>query len=49
MITHNLAHALRYGDALVVLRDGKIIHRFTGDDKRGLSFEVLMRYCGFVS
>ena len=49
MVTHNFGHAIRYGDALVVMRDGRVVHRFAGEVKRDLSLEVLMGYCGFMS
>jgi putative ABC transport system ATP-binding protein len=49
MVTHNLSYALRYGDVLVVLRDGRLIQRLSGREKDRLSLPDLMRLCGFVA
>ena len=41
MITHNLSHALRYGNRLVMLRGGKIALDITGKEKEALQLEEL--------
>lgn len=37
MITHNMRHAIKYGDRLLVLKEGRFIKEFTGQDKASLS------------
>jgi putative tryptophan/tyrosine transport system ATP-binding protein len=49
MVTHKIDEALKFGDTLLVMRDGQVQHRFSEGDKRALSVEELARYCGFVS
>ncbi len=39
MITHNLQHAMTYGDRLIVLREGKIIVDVKGKEKSQLTNE----------
>ncbi len=41
MITHNMQHALHYGDRLVVLKDGKIEHEFYGHERDNLTAEQI--------
>ena len=36
MITHNMAHALQYGDRTILLQQGKIIKEFTAEQKKNL-------------
>ncbi|MES2212291.1 MAG: ATP-binding cassette domain-containing protein [Pseudomonadota bacterium] len=41
MITHNMAHAIHYGDRTVLLAQGKIAKQFTGQDKIKLTPSML--------
>ena len=36
MITHNLAHALQYGDRLIILKDGRILQELSRSEKEKL-------------
>ncbi len=49
MVTHNLMDALKYGDRLVVVRDGQIANTSGGREKQGLSLEALLKLCGYVA
>ena len=49
MVTHKIDEALKFGDTLLVMRDGQVIHSFRGDRKSALSAEDLVRYCGYMS
>ncbi|EGJ26762.1 ABC transporter ATP-binding protein [Streptococcus porcinus] len=42
MITHNMEHAIQYGNRLVMLHQGQIVVDLKGDDKRKLTVEELM-------
>ncbi|MFP3605863.1 ABC transporter ATP-binding protein [Paraburkholderia sp. SIMBA_053] len=42
MVTHNMQHALDYGNRLVMMRDGRIVGDLTGDAKRAMTMEKLM-------
>lgn len=37
MITHNMAHALQYGDRTIVLKDGKMLSAFDAEQKKLLT------------
>jgi putative ABC transport system ATP-binding protein len=37
MVTHNITHALQYGDRLIILESGKIKHDIRGEDKKKLT------------
>lgn len=41
MITHNMAHAITYGDRLVILKDGQIAKEFGPLDKQRLTLQDL--------
>ncbi|MDD9950486.1 MAG: ATP-binding cassette domain-containing protein [Zetaproteobacteria bacterium] len=41
MVTHNLQHALAYGDRVIVMHRGKVAHDIFGQDKAHLSMERL--------
>ena len=49
MVTHKIDEALKFGDTLLVMRDGQVMHRFCGTEKSTLSAETLVRYCGYMS
>nr|WP_244196072.1 ATP-binding cassette domain-containing protein [Paraburkholderia susongensis] len=42
MVTHNMQHALDYGNRLVMMRDGRIVGDLTGEEKRTMTMERLM-------
>ena len=42
MITHNLSQALRYGNRLLVMKDGSIIKDMTQQEKEQLTIAELM-------
>jgi putative ABC transport system ATP-binding protein len=42
MVTHNMQHALDYGNRLVMMRDGRIVGDLTGEAKRAMTMERLM-------
>lgn len=42
MVTHNMQHAIRYGDRLVMLDAGRIRLDVSGEDKRNLTVESLV-------
>lgn len=41
MITHNMEHAIQYSDRIVVLKDGKIVKEYTGEEKHKLTITAL--------
>jgi putative ABC transport system ATP-binding protein len=45
MTTHSLDHALRYGNKLIALKDGKIIFHADEKKKSKLTKEDLIKYC----
>ncbi|GAA0787024.1 ABC transporter ATP-binding protein [Hathewaya limosa] len=42
MITHNLKHAIEYGNRLIMMHRGKIIFDFKGEEKKSLTMEKLL-------
>lgn len=42
MVTHNMAHALAYGNRLMMLHQGRIIVDVSGEEKQGLSVDDLL-------
>lgn len=44
MITHHLGHAIKYGNKLIVLRDGNIYKQYTNAQKNQLSEADLIKY-----
>jgi len=44
MITHHLEDAVKYGNRLIVLTDGKIVADLTGTEKKSLTTEKLYSY-----
>ena len=42
MITHNMKDAIRYGDRLIMLDEGKIIYDIKGEEKKKLTVEDLI-------
>jgi putative ABC transport system ATP-binding protein len=41
MITHNMQHAIEYGDNILVLKDGKFVRKFDAQQKRQLTTHEL--------
>lgn len=46
MVTHNMQHALRYGNRLIVLRHGQIVADLTQQQKLGMTVESLIAVFG---
>lgn len=44
MITHQLEEALKYGNRLVVLQDGRLVADYAGAKKAALTREDLLQY-----
>lgn len=43
MITHNIKHALAYGNRMIVMSDGKILMEFNEEEKAKMSVEDVMK------
>lgn len=43
MITHNMKDAINFGNRLIMMDEGKIIYDVSGDDKRKLTIESLLK------
>lgn len=43
MITHNMKDAIKYGDRLIMLNEGKIIFDIKGEEKKKLTIEDLLK------
>lgn len=43
MITHNIRHALAYGNRMIVMSDGKILMEFSEEEKKKMSVEDVMK------
>ena len=46
MVTHSLSQALRYGDRLLMLRDGQLVHDWSAAERQQLSEEALRQLYG---
>lgn len=42
MVTHNMADAIKYGNRLIMMNDGKIIYDVKGEEKKNLTVEELI-------
>ena len=42
MITHNMRDAIRYGNRLIMMREGKVVVDVSGEEKKKLTVEVLL-------
>ena len=42
MVTHNMQHAIDYGNRLIMMMDGRIIYEAQGAEKHGLTVEALV-------
>ena len=49
MITHNMKDAIRHGNRLIMMHDGKIILDIKGEEKKNLTVEDLLERFGKVS
>lgn len=43
MVTHNMKDAIRYGNRLIMMMDGRIIYDVTGEEKRSLKVSDLLQ------
>lgn len=43
MITHNMKDAIKYGDRLIMLNEGKVIFDIKGEEKKNLTIEDLLK------
>jgi len=46
MVTHNLYHAIEYGNRLLMLHEGEIIIDISGEEKKKLTIEKLLKMYG---
>jgi putative ABC transport system ATP-binding protein len=49
MITHNMSDAIRHGNRLLMMYEGKIILDISGEEKKGLTIEYLLEKFGKAS
>ena len=42
MVTHNMRDAIRYGNRLIMMNEGRIILDISGEEKQRLTVEMLM-------
>lgn len=42
MVTHNMKDAIRYGNRLIMMMDGKIVYDVRGEEKKKLTVEDLL-------
>jgi len=43
MITHNMRDALRYGNRLIMLHNGRLLVDVSGEDKNNLTIQDLLK------
>ncbi len=43
MVTHNMKDAIQIGNRLIMMNDGQIIYDVSGEEKRKLTVEDLLR------
>ena len=43
MVTHNMQDAIRIGNRLIMMHEGRIIYDVRGEEKKNLTVEDLMR------
>ena len=43
MVTHNMRDAIKYGDRLLMFNNGKIIYDVSGEEKKNLTVETLLK------
>lgn len=49
MVTHNMRDAIKYGNRLIMMHDGRIILDIEGEEKKKLTVENLLERFGQVS
>lgn len=49
MVTHNMKNAIRYGNRLIMMLDGKIVYEASGDEKKNLKVQDLLEKFQMVS
>ena len=49
MVTHNLRHALTYGDRLLMLHEGKVVLDRQGEEKRATQLEDILGLFNAIS
>ncbi|MGN0161773.1 MAG: ABC transporter ATP-binding protein [Lachnospiraceae bacterium] len=49
MITHNMKHAINYGNRLIMMHEGKIIYDVSGEEKKNLQVSDLLAKFGQAS
>lgn len=49
MVTHNMRDAIKYGNRLVMMHEGKIILDIKGEEKKNLAVEDLLKRFGSIS
>lgn len=49
MVTHNMRHAIEYGNRLIMMHEGRIILDIKGEEKQRLTVEELLKRFGQVS
>ena len=42
MVTHNMRDAIRYGNRLIMMNEGKVILNISGEEKQKLTIEDLL-------
>ncbi|MDY4901353.1 MAG: ABC transporter ATP-binding protein, partial [Treponema sp.] len=42
MVTHNMKDAIRYGNKLIMMLDGKIVYEASGEEKKNLQVSDLL-------
>ena len=42
MVTHNMKDAIRYGNRLIMMMDGKVVYDVKGEEKKNLTVEDLL-------
>ncbi|MBQ6877323.1 MAG: ABC transporter ATP-binding protein [Oscillospiraceae bacterium] len=48
MITHNMSDAIKHGNRLIMMNEGKIVYDVSGEEKKNLTVEDLMKKFGEV-
>ena len=43
MVTHNMKDAIAHGNRLIMMSDGRIILDISGEDKKALTVDVLLK------
>lgn len=43
MVTHNMSDAIKHGNRLIMMNEGKIVYDVSGDEKKNLTVEDLMK------